>query len=158
MGRVTRGVRGISLGDDDRVVGMGVIRNGSSLLTVTEHGMGKRTTVGEYRIQKRGGKGVINTKLTDRSGKVVAIKDLLPGEEIMIITRNGVLIRQSADGISQMGRAAQGVRLVNLDEGDRVVDVARIIPEEENGDAAVEAALTETGEDPQAVLGSEEDE
>ena len=157
LGRVTRGVRGISLGSDDWVVGMGVIREGTSLLTVTEKGMGKRTAVSEYRLQKRGGKGVINMKLTERTGKVVAIKEVLPSEEAMIITRNGVLIRQSIDGISQIGRATQGVRLVNLDEGDHVVDVARIIPEEENGDAAVEAALQDAGEDPRAVLGPDDE-
>ena len=157
LGRVTRGVRGISLGSDDRVVGMGVIRDGTSLLTVTEKGMGKRTAVSEYRLQKRGGKGVINMKLTERTGKVVAIKEVFPSEEAMIITRNGVLIRQAIDGISQIGRATQGVRLVNLDEGDHVVDVARIIPEEENGDAAVEAALQDAGEDPRALLGPDDE-
>jgi DNA gyrase subunit A len=133
MGRATEGVRGISLIDDDKVVGMVVVRPESTLLVVTEHGMGKRSEVDEYRLQQRGGKGVINLRVTDKTGRVVTIKAVSPTEQLMVMTRNGVVNRQAVNEIRVIGRATQGVRLVNLDEGDTVMDVARVIAEE-NGD------------------------
>ncbi len=138
IGRATEGVRGISLRKGDLVVGMVVVRPESTLLVVTEGGMGKRTEVDAYRLQKRGGKGVINMKLSGRTGKVVSIKAVVPGEELMLITRAGVVNRQGADEIRVIGRATQGVRLVNLDEDDEIMDVARIIAEENGVDAAEE--------------------
>ena len=138
IGRATEGVRGISLRKGDLVVGMVVVRPESTLLVVTEGGMGKRTEVDAYRLQKRGGKGVINMKLSDRTGKVVSIKAVVPGEELMLITRAGVVNRQGADEIRVIGRATQGVRLVNLDDDDEIMDVARIIAEENGVDAAEE--------------------
>ena len=147
IGRATEGVRGISLREGDWVVGMVVARPESSLLVVTEGGMGKRTDVDAYRLQKRGGKGVINMKLSSRTGRVVSIKSVTPGEELMLITRRGVVNRQRTDEIRVIGRATQGVRLVNLDDDDEIMDVARVISEDDgvNGDAnpdAVEGELS----------------
>ncbi|MSR22064.1 MAG: DNA gyrase subunit A [Gemmatimonadetes bacterium] len=142
LGRATEGVKGISLRKDDEVVGMVVVRESSSLLVVTEGGMGKRTEVDAYRLQKRGGMGVINMKLSGRTGRVVSIRSVVPGEELVLMTRNGVVNRQNADDIRLIGRATQGVILVALDEGDAIVDVARVVQEEEvegevvDGDAA----------------------
>jgi DNA gyrase subunit A len=131
MGRVTEGVRGIRLGEGDRVVGMVVVaRDEATLLVVSESGMGKRSEIDAYRLQGRGGKGVINLKTTERTGKVVAIKSVVPGDQLMLITRNGVINRQRVDEIRVIGRVTQGVRLVNLDENDSVMDVARVIPED----------------------------
>ena len=140
MGRVATGVRGITLAADDRVIGMVVVRRDAApettLLVVTENGRGKRTPVGEYRLQYRGGKGVINFKTNGKSGKVVAIKEVQKGDELMLITRNGVVNRVRCDEIRVIGRATQGVRVMALDEGDVLVDVARLVPEdEENGGA-----------------------
>jgi DNA gyrase subunit A len=135
MGRATEGVRGIGLSDEDIVVGMVVVRPDSTLLVASENGMGKRTLVDAYRLQKRGGKGVINLKVSDRTGRVVAIRSVTDDEQLMLITRHGVVNRQRVDEISLIGRATQGVKLVNLDEGDVLMDVARVIAEdEENGE------------------------
>jgi DNA gyrase subunit A len=137
LGRATSGVKGISLAPGDEVVGMVVLsREDPTLLVVTEGGMGKRTAVDAYRFQGRGGKGVINIKTTEKTGKVVTIKSVIEEDELMFITRNGVVNRQCVAEIRTIGRATQGVRLVNLDAGDRVVDVARVIREEYGGDLA----------------------
>jgi len=131
MGRTAAGVRGIRLDDGDRVVGMVVVdREDVTLLVVSASGMGKRSEIDAYRLTKRGGKGVINIKTNKRTGKVVAIKSVTPQDELMFITRNGVINRQPVEQIGVIGRATQGVRLVNLDDGDRVMDVARVIQEE----------------------------
>lgn len=128
MGRTAAGVRGIRLDDGDEVVGMVVVRRpNATLLVATEHGMGKRSAIGEYRFQYRGGKGVINLKSSDKTGPVVAVKSVTDDDQLMVITRNGVVNRQNVSGVRVIGRATQGVRLVNLDEGDMVVDVARVI-------------------------------
>ena len=131
MGRGAYGVRGITLDDKDYVIGMVVIRREATLLVVTEKGYGKRTDISDYRVTNRGGKGVINLKVTDKVGEVVAIKEALDSDELMIITQKGIIIRQPIGKIKVIGRNTQGVRLINLDSGDRVVDVARVIPEEE---------------------------
>ena len=135
MGRIAGGVKGIRLAEGDRVVGMVVTRPDSSLLVVTDGGMGKRTEVGEYRLQRRGGKGVINMKLSERAGKVVSIKAVAPDEEVMLITRRGVINRQRTEEIRVIGRATQGVRLVSLDEKDEIMDVARVVSDNGPGDA-----------------------
>ena len=126
--------------DDDIVVGMVVFAPGTAanatLLVVTEHGRGKRTAIDEYRFQPRGGPGVINFGVTDQTGHVVAIKEVFPDDELMLITRNGVVIRQRVNEIRVIGRATQGVRLLSLDSGDVLVDVARMVSEDE----AVESA------------------
>ncbi len=129
MGRATRGVRGIRLAKDDAVVGLVVVRQDASVLTVTRLGMGKRTSVDEYRSQRRGGKGLINLRLTPKTGEVIAVKEVTNEDELMLVTRAGVINRQSASQIRVIGRNTQGVRLVSLDAGDEVMDVAKIIPD-----------------------------
>jgi len=133
MGRATAGVRGISLEPGDRVVDMVVIRRDATLLVVTENGLGKRSELAEYRVQKRGGKGIITLKHTEKTGVIVALKEVLPDDELMMITRHGVIIRVPVDGIRVIGRNTQGVRVMNLDSGDTVVDVTRVVVEEDNG-------------------------
>ena len=115
---------------------MVVVRPDSTLLVVSEKGMGKRSKVDAYRLQKRGGKGVINLKTTDKNGLVVAVKAVSEEEQLMMITRRGVVNRQRVSEISVIGRATQGVKLVNLDDGDAVVDVARVITEDANGEGS----------------------
>jgi DNA gyrase subunit A len=146
MGRATGGVRGLDLKGDDVVVGMVVVRPDSKLLVVSENGLGKRSEVDAYRLQKRGGKGVINLKTSEKTGKVVAVKAVQEDEQLMVITRKGVVNRQRVSEIRVIGRATQGVKLVNLDKGDTVVDVARIITDEENGDADFEGSESADGE------------
>ncbi len=138
MGRATTGVRGIQLDDDDRVIGMVVIRRDATLLVVTERGLGKRSELADYRIQKRGGKGIITLKRTEKTGAVVALKEVLPDDELMLVTRQGVIIRLPVDGIRVIGRNTQGVKVMNLDPGDTVVDVARVVREDDEAADAVE--------------------
>ncbi|CAN5821627.1 DNA gyrase subunit A [soil metagenome] len=130
MGRATTGVRGISLAAEDLVIGMVVVKPGTTLLVVTEKGMGKRSEIDAYRLQRRGGKGVINVRTSDKAGKVVAIREVLPGDELMVITKKGVVNRQSVDGIRVIGRNTQGVRLINLGPKDVVMDVAKVVKDE----------------------------
>jgi len=139
MGRATQGVRGINLGEGDRVIGMVVVGRDGTLLTATEKGMGKRSDVDDYRPQRRGGKGLINLKTSQKTGRVVAVKEVVDDDELMLVTRNGVINRQSASEIRVIGRNTQGVRLITLDEGDELVDVARVISEDEDEDMAEDA-------------------
>ena len=127
------GVKGITLSSkDDRVVGMLLIkREGTTVLVATEKGFGKRTDISQYRAQKRGGKGVLTMKTTDKVGKMVTIKEVLDTDELMIITTQGVLIRQAVSKIRAIGRATQGVKLINLDKGAAVASITRIISDEE---------------------------
>jgi DNA gyrase subunit A len=126
MGRTAYGVRGISLREGDEVVGMEVLRPGGTILTVTENGYGKRTEVEEYRLQGRGGSGIINIQTAGRNGRVMGVSCVLEHEELMFITQQGMILRTQANGISLIGRATQGVRLIDMDEGDRAVSVARL--------------------------------
>ena len=132
-GRKTMGVKGITLSSkDDKVVGMLLIkREGTTVLVATEKGFGKRTDISQYRAQKRGGKGVLTMKTTDKVGKMVTIKEVLDTDELMIITTQGVLIRQAVSKIRAIGRATQGVKLINLDKGASVASITRIISDEE---------------------------
>ncbi len=130
MGRTAYGVRGISLRDDDYVVGMEAVKPGGSLLTVTENGYGKQTQVDEYRVTSRGGLGIINIDTSERNGKVVAVAHIEPTDEVLMVTQQGMMIRIPTASVRTTGRAAQGVRLINTDEGDRVVAVAKVEPEE----------------------------
>jgi DNA gyrase subunit A len=139
MGRSAAGVRGIRLRKGDVVVGMVVVQPDSTLLVVSEKGLGKRTDVEAYRFQHRGGSGVINLKTSARTGQVVAVKSVREDEQLMVITRNGVVNRQRVAEISLIGRATQGVKLVNLDEGDSVVDVARVVSDDEDAEGAAHA-------------------
>jgi DNA gyrase subunit A len=139
MGRDTTGVKGIALGKDDEVVGMVVIKREATILVVTEKGMGKCSKLEEYRVQQRGGKGIITVNRTERTGDVVTIMEVLPEDEIMLITKHGVIIRSSVAQVRVTGRIAQGVKLVQLDDGDLVTAVARVVPEEE-GEAETDEA------------------
>jgi DNA gyrase subunit A len=131
MGRVCRGVKGITLGKGDWVVGCVVVKRDATLLVVSENGYGKRSDISDYRMTHRGGKGIITIKNTTRNGDLVAIKETVETDELMIITQGGVVIRLPIRGVKVIGRNTQGVKLINLDEGDKVVDVARVVPEEE---------------------------
>jgi DNA gyrase subunit A len=145
MGRVAGGVKGIELDKGDEVIGMVVIRRDATLLVVSEKGFGKRSELSDYRVQKRGGKGIITLKKTDKTGAIVALKEVQPDDELMLITRHGVIIRMPVEGIRVIGRNTQGVKVMNLDSGDAVVDVARVVKEDEEG-AEAEAA---TGAEPE---------
>jgi len=131
MGRFVGGVRGISLADDDVVIGMQALRPGSTILTVCEHGYGKRTNADEYRLTKRGGKGVINIRTSDRNGKVIAVLDVMDSDGLIMISEQGLTIRSQAQEMRVISRATQGVRLINLADGDRLTSVARIEEEPE---------------------------
>ena len=133
MGRVATGVKGIELEKSDALIGMVVIRRDATLLVVSEHGFGKRSELSEYRVQKRGGKGIITFKVTDKTGACVALKEVQPDDELMMITRHGIIIRVPVEGIRVIGRNTQGVKVMNLGSGDAVVDVARVVKEEESG-------------------------
>lgn len=130
MGRVARGVMAISLREDDEVVEMDLVHPDGEVLTVTEKGFGKRTDLEEYRIQGRAGKGIIAMKLRKKTGKLVSIRCVQPEDEFMIISANGILIRMKVKDISKMHRDTQGVTLMKLEDGDRVVSTARIESEE----------------------------
>ena len=131
-GRKTMGVKGITLSSkDDKVVGMLLIkREGTTVLVATEKGFGKRTEISQYRPQKRGGKGVLTMKTTDKIGKMVTIKEAIDSDDLMIITTRGVLIRQPVSKIRAIGRATQGVKLINLDKGSKVASITRIISDD----------------------------
>lgn len=143
MGRQAGGVKGIELDKDDVVVDMVIIPQGLdhgdnqvTLLTACEHGFGKRTRIEEYRLTHRGGKGVINIRTTDRNGLVVSVQAINDSDELMIITKGGQVVRIGVTGeLREMGRATQGVRLIRLDENDILVGVARVAPEEPEGEA-----------------------
>lgn len=149
MGRSARGVRGMTLRADDRVVDMAVVKPGASLLTVCENGFGKRTDIGEYRLIRRGGRGVINIKTTERNGEVVALKAVGDDDELMMITGKGIMLRTNLDAVREIGRATQGVRLIRIDEGDKLVAVTRIAKEETNGSNGESTAAAQPPADSQ---------
>ncbi|MBI2658097.1 DNA gyrase subunit A [Candidatus Woesearchaeota archaeon] len=131
-GRSAQGVRGISLKDNDEVVGMVVASDEKALLSVTENGYGKRTPISEYRLINRGGSGVINIQCSDRNGKVVSICPVLENDDVIFISRNGIIIRMPSSDISIIGRNTQGVRLMKLDGNDKVVSAIRVPGESSN--------------------------
>ncbi|HMN18198.1 MAG: DNA gyrase subunit A [Chlorobi bacterium] len=134
MGRTATGVRGVRLGKGDQVVGLLVIRNDqTTVLVVTEKGYGKRSDINDYRITKRGGKGVITVKTTDKVGKMIAMMEVVDRDELVIISTQGMVIRQSVKDLRVMGRNTQGVRVIRLNEGDSIADIARVVPEDEDG-------------------------
>jgi len=132
MGRTAYGVRGISLRDDDEVVGMEVVREGGTLLSVAQNGYGKRTELEEYRLQSRGGVGLINIQTTDRNGKVVGITYVHDDDELLLISQQGMILRMKAGDIRTIGRATQGVRLIEMEEGDAVVSIAKLAEKDED--------------------------
>lgn len=133
MGRTAAGVRGIRLKEeDDEVVGMVIIpHDEANLLVISEQGYGKQTSVAEYRITNRGGKGVKTLNVSEKTGQLISIKQVESGDDVMIITRNGITIRMSVDGISQLGRNTQGVRLIRLKSDDNIASVAKVAEQEE---------------------------
>jgi DNA gyrase subunit A len=135
MGRTAYGVRGVTLEENDAVVGVIAVRGEATILVATEHGYGKRSPISEYRITGRGGKGIISIQTTERNGSVVAALEVVPDDEVMLITRGGIVIRMQVSGISEIGRNTQGVRLIGLEAGDQLIDVARVEESEEDGEA-----------------------
>jgi DNA gyrase subunit A len=154
MGRTTYGVKAVSLEKGDAVVSLVAVKRDDTLLAVTENGYGKRSPISEYRVSHRGGLGVITIKTTDRNGNVVAVKEVVDGEELMLMTRQGQVIRMPVAGISVMGRNTQGVRMVQLEPGDQVTDVARVVREE---DTAEVAGPSGNGSTPEGDAGGSED-
>ncbi len=134
MGRATTGVKGITLGKDDYVIAMVVIRERAELLAVSEKGIGKRSMIADYRVQKRGGKGIITMQRTAKTGGLVTLKAVTADEGLMMITKGGIIIRVPVEGIRISGRNTQGVKLMNLETGDRIIDVARVQQEDDEGD------------------------
>jgi DNA gyrase subunit A len=131
MGRTAYGVRGITLRDDDYVVAMEAVKPGGTLLTVTERGYGKRTEIEEYRLTSRGGLGIINISTSERNGPVVGIAYVQEGDEVLVITQQGMIIRMQTDKLRAIGRATQGVRLIDIEADDKVVSVARLVEKED---------------------------
>jgi len=121
------GVRAIRLVDDEVI---GVTRANDTLLTITENGYGKRTKVDDYRLINRGGKGVINIKTSERNGKVAGVRSVTDKDDLIFVTQNGILIRTSAKDISTIGRNTQGLRIMKLNDGDKVISVAKVIGED----------------------------
>ncbi len=130
MGRNAGGVKGISMGKRDELIGMVVIKRDASILVVSERGFGKRSDIKDYKVQHRGGSGLITLKATEKTGKLVAIKEAINDDDLMIITTKGVVIRQQVKSIKVIGRNTQGVKLIKLDAHDKVADVARVVSED----------------------------
>jgi DNA gyrase subunit A len=130
MGRTARGVRGMTVGKDDEVIGMESLGEGAHILTVTENGFGKKTNTSEYRIQGRSGQGIITIRTTARNGNVIGMKHLTDDDEIMLITNNGKIIRIKMKGISVIGRNTQGVKLIGVEKDEKVVGIARLAEKE----------------------------
>jgi DNA gyrase subunit A len=126
MGRAAGGVRGMGLREGDAVVGMEILEPGATILTVTERGYGKRTPLDDYRLQGRGGQGVITIRTSERNGKVMSVVQVVDDDEVMFITDGGKVLRARVAGISTMGRATQGVRIMNLEPGEKLVSMARL--------------------------------
>jgi DNA gyrase subunit A len=130
-GRIARGVRGMRLDPDDRIVGMQVMRFGQTLFAVTENGFGKRTSIDEYPVHKRGGKGVITIKTSQRNGMVVSILEVHDDEDIMLVTDRGKIIRMPVSNISVISRNTQGVKLIGMEAGERVMSAACLAEKED---------------------------
>ena len=126
VGRNSVGVIGVEL-ENDSVIGMDIADENKTLLTVTENGYGKRTLISEYRLIRRGGKGVINIITSERNGKVVGIKTISDSDDVMLITKKGILARIPMKDVSSIGRNTQGVKLIRIEEGDKLVNLAKTI-------------------------------
>jgi DNA gyrase subunit A len=151
MGRTAYGVKGIDLDEGDTVVSLEVVREAGRVLTVCENGFGKCTPIEEYRVQGRGGKGIINIKTEGRNGAVIGVKFMSGDEGVMLITGKGMIIRTRSAEISTMGRNTQGVRLIQTDDGDQLVSIARLAEKDES----TESTDTPEGEAPTETPGSE---
>jgi len=132
MGRTATGVRGVKLSAKDEVVGLIVIKRQGTVLVVTEKGFGKRSDINDYRTTKRGGKGVITVKTSDKVGSLIAMMEVTDNEELVIISTQGMVIRQSVKDIRVMGRNTQGVRVIRLNEGDSIADIAKVVPDDDD--------------------------
>ena len=135
MGRGAGGVRGIELEDSDEVIGADVVQEGAQILTVSERGYGKRTPLGEYRLQGRAGKGIIDIKTAGRNGTVVGMLQVREGDDILLVTTKGKVIRIHADEVSSQGRNTMGVRIIDLDDDDKVGSIARVEAEQAPAEA-----------------------
>ncbi|PID72172.1 MAG: DNA gyrase subunit A [Desulfobulbus propionicus] len=143
MGRLASGVKGITLGEGDEVVGVSVLKSDDSILTVTENGYGKRTAVSEYKLQNRGGKGVFAIKTSERNGDVVGVLPVDDDDQVMLVANSGKVIRMSMDNVRIIGRNTQGVRLINLEENEKVVGMSMLAREEEVSEEEEDVASTE---------------
>jgi DNA gyrase subunit A len=151
MGRTAGGVRGIELREDDEVVAMEVLEPGGTILSVTEQGYGKRTELDEYRVQSRGGLGIINIQTSERNGKVVGMTQVHDDDELMLITQQGKILRMASRGIRTIGRATQGVRLIDIEGDDRAVSIARLAEkDDETANGTAEPAPDNDGAPPAA--------
>ncbi len=146
MGRLAAGVKGITLTGDDQVVGVVVLRDDSSILTVTENGYGKRTAISEYKLQNRGGKGVVAIKTSERNGHVVGALQVVDEDQVMLIANSGKVIRMPMDTVRIIGRNTQGVRLINLEEGEKVVALSMLAREQQVDEASPEGEDTDAGD------------
>jgi DNA gyrase subunit A len=144
IGRTGKGVIGIRLDEANEVVGMEIVRDDSTILTVTENGYGKRSTLEDYRSQGRGGKGIITIKITEKNGRVTGMAQVSQEDEIILITSNGKVLRIRARDISVQGRNTQGVRLFDIDEGDKVVSFAKVVEREDEKETAPEKSVPES--------------
>jgi len=153
MGRTATGVRGIALASSDEVVGMEILAGDAQILTTTERGYGKRTPLDEYRPQKRGGQGIINIRANDRNGPVIGIAQVVDDDDVMLITNGGQVLRCPVDGISSMGRATQGVRVMRLGADEKLVSIARLAEEDvaDDGDGASAGPASPPPETPPAA-------
>jgi DNA gyrase subunit A len=149
MGRTARGVIGIRLAKNDEVVEAEVLSGKPDILTVTQNGYGKRTPVGEYRLQGRGGSGIINMRTTTRNGSVVGCMAVSPDDQLLLITATGKIIRMGVAGISRIGRATQGVRVIQTAADDTVVSAVRTAQDEPGEAAKADAPPTETPKGPE---------
>src|SRR5215203_3823230 len=148
MGRNAYGVRGISLRDNDEVVAMEVLTSGGTILSVTERGYGKRTELDEYRVQSRGGVGIINIQTSERNGRVIGVAQVTGEDELMLITQQGKILRMASTNIRSIGRATQGVRLIEIEGEDRAVSIARLAEkDDERLEEKDEEPLDEKGEE-----------
>jgi hypothetical protein len=146
MGRTAGGVRAIKLAKKDRVIGaVALRRTGTTILVATEKGFGKRSETDEYRVSHRGGKGIFTVKTTEKTGRMVAMREVLESDDIVVVTSGGIVIRQHASEVRLAGRNTQGVRLIKLGEGDTVSDVASVMAEDQE---IPEAGGKKEGEDP----------
>jgi DNA gyrase subunit A len=159
MGRTARGVRGIALAGDEELVGMVAVDcDETEILALTERGYGKRTPITDYRVQRRGGKGLITIKCTERNGRLMGIRGVTEDEELMVITRRGTLIRIAVASVSRLGRNTQGVRIINLGQGDTVGNLARVPATDEPQDERAPAGAALPGEDADLVDPGAEDQ
>ncbi len=158
MGRDTTGVKGVELRPGDAVVGMVVVKREATLMVITAKGLGKCSHIDEYRVQKRGGKGILTLNRTEKTGDVVALMEVLPEDEVMLITKSGMVIRSPVSQVRVAGRNTQGVKLVNLDAGDVVMAVARVVPDDKDDTGGDDGdSPSDPDSEPQLELESEDE-